>query len=164
MLNFANLELLFYIEFSAFWKKEKKKAGEGKESGVVTLAFLLWKVQSLPVLLKQWSALRSGQEWAPLTDLAALSYSSCKLQAFLFHSPRDKSSSALSKHVYCLIFINLGKSTSRIMPGKNFALQKGLEQVLHFSSVQPVKFFLLQRHNFIIHAVFRNSWHRFSQA
>lgn len=30
MLNFANLELLFYIEFSAFGKKEKKKLGKGR--------------------------------------------------------------------------------------------------------------------------------------
>jgi len=68
-------------------------------------------------------------------------YSSCKLQAFLFHSPIDKSFSALSKHVYRLIFINLGKSMTSIMPGKNFALQEGLEQALRFSLAQPVKFF-----------------------
>lgn len=31
MLNFANLKLLFYIEFSAFGKKRKKKKSWGRE-------------------------------------------------------------------------------------------------------------------------------------
>lgn len=132
------------------------------------LAFLLWKVQLLPVLLKQRRALCREPEGAPLTYLAALRLQLVQAAGFsccrLTHSPIDKSFSALSKHVYCLTFINLGKSMSSLMPGKTFGLQKGLEQALHFSSVQPVKFFLLQRHNFIIHAVFKNSWHRFSQA
>lgn len=53
---------------------------------------------------------------------------------------------------------------SSIMPGKNFALQKGLEQAFYLTLVQPKKFFLLQRQNFIIHAVLKDSWHSFSQA
>lgn len=53
---------------------------------------------------------------------------------------------------------------SSITPGKTFALQKGLEQTLCFVLAQPVKFFLLQRHNCVIRAVFEHIWHHFSQA